>query len=700
MGPVPAIVRFGVSAVVVLAVGLAPAVARAQVQPAALLTPAGGYHGPYQHGPAASFRVGAAVESFSPPLHGRAPNGDPADCDHTGRFDGPRLFAFEEPYIDLNHDGHYDPGDPYDDCNHNDRWDGNLLGGGANTPRFFDRVADPVTARAMAVSAGGRTIAVEVVDQEGLFNVYQQRIRAKVRADGYRLDGIFISATHDESAPDSLGLGGVEQTTSGVNNYWVDYLVKQSARAIERAYRAMRPARIRYTEVLEPRNVRQCWSSYPFVDDQHVPVLEAVDRRGKAIVTLASVSQHDETLGFNGGTPQLDAQNNWVSADWVGFFRSALEQRLGGVAIEMAGSVGSAESPEVYSRAISRTPQQFIDASHPAGCRTLFRVGAALDVAGALHVPLGYAGETRAFGEDMAMPILGALRSGAYHYSGSDTIWGARANICIPLQNALFELGAGAGVFAQRPGYNRNCTKASPVLPNGSSPGQALRSEVAAFRIGDGEFISIPGEAFPFTYLRSFLGPQDMQTPSDSLPPWLIPHMHTPYRFIDGLGEDMLGYIFPAGNAVGIPSATNLNPSDTDRFGCAHSDDSESTSADAADIIGDALGALLDRQGGAPERIVTGRYLLAGHRLSRDPLGGPELKCSVSVKFVAARRPAGAVELAGGLIVHPRVWMSLSGLPQRRPDRDTRGYFDARGARVWLNVFPDVSPPRRAGGRT
>jgi hypothetical protein len=35
--------------------------------------------------------------------------------------------------------------------------------------------------------------------------------------------------------------------------------------------------------------------------------------------------------------------------------------------------------------------------------------------------------------------------------------------------------------------------------------------------------------------------------------------------------------------------------------------------------------------------------------------------------------------------------MSLSGLPQRHPDRDTRGYFDARGHRVWLDVFPNVT---------
>jgi hypothetical protein len=653
---------------------------------AMLFTPAGGYQGHYAHGPAAQFRAGAAVANVSPPAFGHVPGGDPADCAHSAQYSGPRKFAFEEPYVDANHDGHYDPGDAFVDCNHDGRWDGNLLGGGGNTPRFFDHVADPVTARATVVSNGRQSIAVEVVDQEGLFNVYQQRIRAKVRADGYRLSNVFISATHDESAPDSMGLGGVSQTTSGVNNYWVTYLVDQSARAIERAYRSQRRATIRYTEVLEPSNVRQCWSSYPFVDDQQIPVLQAVDARGRTIVTLASVSQHAETLGFNGGTPALDAQNNWISADWINFFRTVIQQRLGGVAIEMAGAVGSVESPEVYPQAISRTPQQFIDASHPAGCRTLFRTRRGTDTAGDLHVPLGYTGETRAFGTDMATPIIQALRIGRYHDSHTNTIWGARANICVKLQNELFVLGAALGVFAQRPGYNANCTAASPVAANGATSGQSLRSQVAAFQIGDGEFISIPGEAFPFTYLRGFLGPQDMPDPTAPLPPWLLPHMHAPFRFIDGLGEDMLGYIFPAGNAVGIPTASNLNPSSDDRFGCHHSDDSESTSADAGNIIGDALERLLDRHGGRPEQIVRGRYILPSNVRSRDPLGGPEIKCTSDQTFHSAGH-AVAVKLTGGRIVRPALWMSLSGLPQRVPDRDTRGYFDARGHRVWLDVF-------------
>ncbi len=343
----------------------------------------------------------------------------------------------------------------------------------------------------------------------------------------------------------------------------------------------------------------------------------------------------------------------------------------------------------MYRSAISRTPQQFIDASHPAGCRTLFGPAAGPTQAGTLHVPLGYTGETRAFGTDMAKPIIQALRSGEYHNSQTNTIWGsARQHLRPAAERAVPDRRARSECSPSGPDYNANCTVASPVAANGATSGQSLRSQVAAFQIGDGEFISLPGEVFPFTFLRGFLGPQDMPDPTAPLPPWLLPHMQAPFRFIDGLGEDMLGYIFPAGNAVGIPTAANLDPSGDDRFGCHHSDDSESTSADAANIIGDALVRVLDRHGRA-ERIVRGRYILPSGERSRDPLGGPEIKCNVDQTFHYAGRAVG-VQLAGGQVVHPRLWMSLSGLPQRRPDRDTRGYFDARGRRVWLDVYPSI----------
>src|SRR5207244_474036 len=208
---------------------------------------------------------------------------------------------------------------------------------------------------------------------------------------------------------------------------------------------------------------------------------------------------------------------------------------------------------------------------------------------------------------------------------------------CIPLTNALFAAGAAGGIFAKRPGYANNCTVEFPPAPNGTTSGDEVKTQVGAFQIGDGEFISLPGEVFPFTYWRSPLGPQDMPFAQYDMPAWPLPHMHAPYRFFDGLGEDMIGYIFPRGNGVGVPGEDPNNPSadSTDRFGCGHSDDSEAASSQAADLLAAPLIELLDSRGQQPEQTVTGRYLLPDGSLSRDPLGRPVIKCDVDTTYSA-----------------------------------------------------------------
>jgi hypothetical protein len=635
----------------------------------------------------AVFRVGAAVVSFTPPAAG-AIRSDPANCTGAAAFTGARSFAFEEPYTDLQGSGHYDLGDSFLDCNQNGRWDGNLLGGGGSNPRFYNRVADDVGARAIVASSAKHTVAIEVVDQEGLFNVYAERIRQRVKADGYSIDNIQISATHDESAPDTLGLGGVTPLTSGTNQYFTAYLVQQSARAIEAAYRARRAATIRYAQATEPANLRQCWSSYPYIDDQLMPVMQAVGTDGRVIATLASVSQHTESLGFNSGGQKdagftLDQENNWISSDWPHFFRAALERRYGGLAVEMAGSVGSVETPEVFSAAISRTPQRYYDASHPAGCRTLF-------AANASETPLGYFGETTRLGQDLAGAVEHALSTGA-SFSRTSTIWAQTTSVCIPVDNLLFKAAALGGVFAERPAYLPGCQVALPPAPSGDTAGTSIKSEVAAWRIGDAEFIGLPGEVFPFTYFRGPVGPEDMNTPQDRLPPWPLPYMHTPYRFFDGLDNDMVGYVFPAGNAAGVPTVSDPAPTGTDRFGCGHSDDAESASADAGTILGKALVGILARRG-RPEAIERGRYVLPRGALSRNPLGRIDtVKCSGPDTRFAASGAAVAVWERGRGLIRPARWMDLSGRSQPAPDRNTRGYIDARGVRHWLDVYPDIS---------
>ena len=268
-----------------------------------------------------------------------------------------------------------------------------------------------------------------------------------------------------------------------------------------------------------------------------------------------------------------------------------------------------------------------------------------------------------------------------------------RRSVCVTLTNALFILGARLGVFSARPGYDLNCTVEHPPAANGATSGSELLTQVAAFRIGDGEFVAEPGEGFPFTYLGSFLGPEDMPFPQYAPAPWLTPHMHEPYRFVDGLAEDMLGYIFPRGNGVGVIGEPGANGG-TDRFGCGHSDDSESTSSQTGDVVGQALVGVLDSVEGAPESVSVGRYVLPGGVLSRDPLGQPEsIKCNVDTVF-SASGPATGVWVSGpsgGTVIIPPTWMSLSGRPQKHPDRNTRGWLDATGTRHWLDVWPDIA---------
>ena len=71
-----------------------------------------------------------------------------------------------------------------------------------------------------------------------------------------------------------------------------------------------------------------------------------------------------------------------------------------------------------------------------------------------------------------------------------------------------------------------------------------------------------------------------------------MPYLRTQYRFLVGLSNDMVGYIFPEGNGVGVPGEhVQQNPTgmnDTDRFGCGHSDDSESASSNAGNLLGTA----------------------------------------------------------------------------------------------------------------
>lgn len=78
------------------------------------------------------------------------------------------------------------------------------------------------------------------------------------------------------------------------------FMVEQVAHAVVAADAAQTPATLAAAIGTMPSNELSCWSSYPFIDDQSLPVLQARDESGNVIFTLVDVSTHAEALSFSG----------------------------------------------------------------------------------------------------------------------------------------------------------------------------------------------------------------------------------------------------------------------------------------------------------------------------------------------------------------------------------------------------------------
>ncbi len=682
---------------------------------------------------ASGLLAGAAVANITPPVFNPAshiPAVDPAG------YNGPRQWDFTEPYIDLNGNGHWDPGEPYYDANHNGRYDGIYLGGGTGRvgqPPTKD--ADPITARAFVIDNGHETIAVEVLDVIGMFNTDMDSIRALVREKlgPNAINQIFISATHDESAPDTIGLWGPgidssiaqgQLANSGVDDYWMNFAIHGAAQAIIQAYESRQPAVLKFAQTEQPKDFLTCWSSYPYVRASKIMVMQAISKRGHhAIFTLSNYGIHAESLSFN---PNL-TQKYWMSADWIYWERAALEKRFGGVGIDMASAVGSVETPKVFpDGSVSSVPTGEYDAQHPAGCRTIFATTGT-------PVPVGYYQETRAVGEGVADQVISALKNSPRTYSQVNLSY-KRVHFFAPIDNGDFLLAAFFGVFPHRQLYINGqpapaVTQVSSDPASGLAPeteyltynvplttsGFGFETEIVTYSIGPAQFISSPGEEFPFGYIRGFQSPDQMQNPSQPVSAFVMANMTGRYKFIEGLGEDMLGYLFPAANAVGIPSIgdvlTGTNVSDVDRFGCNHSDDGEATAAQTGDIVASEAVSLLSGQGSAVssnQSIMVGRYIWPDFTLHRDPLGQGTLGCSAAYSaFTPAPGPAIGVVVEGQNgpqtivmpgddtpqpgALHARGFIDYNGVLQGlKPTVDTRGVELKNGRKIYVEVYPDM----------
>ncbi len=217
--------------------------------------------GPYH------FYAGAGEADITPPLAG-TPAGNAADsqfasafaaCSSTA-FPSRGRFALQEPFEDLNGDNQWDPGtdlnkgpngqkpDPFCDANANGRWDG-IYSDNEHGP--VSGVHDPIQVRAVAISDGRhQPLVYASVDVIGLFDYYDQQVQDDLRQDFHVQASLVISADHNESSPDTIGLYGALGTPlgvgvrSGIDEFYMSFLEYRIAQAAAAAVHHLRPAEL------------------------------------------------------------------------------------------------------------------------------------------------------------------------------------------------------------------------------------------------------------------------------------------------------------------------------------------------------------------------------------------------------------------------------------------------------------------------
>ncbi|MEM7655997.1 MAG: hypothetical protein AAF399_07700, partial [Bacteroidota bacterium] len=405
---------------------------------------------------------------------------------------------------DINGNAKYEPekGDTFEDLNGNGEFDAVWLAG-FNQKRAANGVHDSLWARAMVIDDGQTAMALVAIDAIGFGHDDVVRVRKRI-SETAGLDYVTVISTHVHESPDLVGMWGESPYRSGIDPEYMELVISQTARAVEQARSAQRPAYLRIGENLEGTLPMLADTRKPEVYDPALHLIQALDAEADTTLgTLICWANHPETLW---------SRNLMITSDFPHFVREGVEKGvfdgdslvvpgLGGTSVYVNGSIGGLMTTD--PRTSIEDP--FADTSYLAP---------SFDKA-------------RAQGQQLALLGLASLAQ-------ADTIQAASLSLRaktldIPLVNPLFRLGAALG-----------------VLQRGMSRWMHMRSEIAYWEFGSISCLQVPGEIYPEIINGGVEAPegQDYALSPLEIPP-LRPLMPGKHPLVIGLANDLIGYIVP-----------------------------------------------------------------------------------------------------------------------------------------------------------
>jgi hypothetical protein len=403
---------------------------------------------------------------------------------------------------------------------------------GFDNDRQATGVHDDLWARGIVLESDGTKIAIVTLDLIGYFNNEIQTIRSLVDPErGF--DSITVTSTHDHEGPDTMGLWGPDQTSSGADLDYLDFVNEQVAGCIHDADDALASAEIKFATGSTAGASLPPWTD--LVADGHVleeldvdlslmggqgvvhvegdpgPIINAsvptlqIRRRPSpgeharavlawvfgggprpprgpdrsVIATLVNYASHPESLG---------ADNTLITSDFPHYTREALEARYGGVAIYMSADLGVLQGP------------LDVDVADASGAQ----------------VPRRTFAFAERMGELLAERAIRAL-DGTKRWHKKPRIETISSPLLVGVENPFFVALSQFGVFGRR-------------TPLQDSTGQfVVESELQVLRIGHAQFVVTPNELDPQIgdHYRSLM-------------------TTARHRFVAGLGNDEIGYQMPA----------------------------------------------------------------------------------------------------------------------------------------------------------
>jgi hypothetical protein len=383
---------------------------------------------------------------------------------------------------------------------------------------------DQLWARGVVVDGKGGRVAIVSVDLVGYFVNEVETIRAMVSPDS-GVEYLVVSSTHQHEGPDTLGIWGPDQTTTGIDYGYLDFVNAAVADCVDEAAANLELARVKYATtdseglslgldveddglgVADGKVLDGDIDLAPDTDgrivDSRLSIMQFT-RRGPpqpVLATLVNFASHPESLGSN---------NTFITSDFPHYARERIEAELGGTAIWVSGDLGVLQGPLDLD---VRDP----DTGQPAVRRT-FRWA-------------------EVHGEDLADRVVEAIDDGQPGAPVADIAFASTSPVAVRLDNPFFRFLFATGVIDVRrslfTGGEPDGGVAFPFPPpfDGvpQATGEDLQTEVAALRIGAGSFAVVPTE----------LDPQIGETYRDEM----VGAEHT---FIIGLGNDEIGYQLPA----------------------------------------------------------------------------------------------------------------------------------------------------------